>query len=142
MIEEFSIWLWWKRYFRSGRSAWCSTKEVSLKFCKVYRKNPVLGSLFKVACNFIKKWLQHRYFPADFDKSLRTPVLRNTSRRLLDIIKRVLYNGVATNLSEIRSIILIVKGRKGVQNKLRKCVIWYQERPSLFPGNSRLLFIE
>ena len=31
------------------------------------------------ACNFIEKRLQHRCFPMKFTKSLRTPLLQNTS---------------------------------------------------------------
>ena len=34
-------------------------------------------------CNFIKKSLQHRYFPVKFVKFLRTPFLQNTSRGCL-----------------------------------------------------------
>ena len=38
-----------------------------LKVCNIYRKTPVLESLFSKfssleACNFIKRWLQHRFF--------------------------------------------------------------------------------
>ena len=50
----------------------------------MYRKTLVLESLFtKVAglraCNFIKKKLQHRYFPVGIAKFLRTPFLLNTT---------------------------------------------------------------
>ena len=39
------------------------------------------------ACNFIKKRPWHRYFPVNFEKSLRTPFSQNTSgRRLLSIL--------------------------------------------------------
>ena len=42
----------------------------------------MLDSLFnKVAgfqdCNFIKRTLQHRYFPVNIAKFLRTPILKN-----------------------------------------------------------------
>ena len=35
------------------------------------------------ACNFIKKRLQHKFFPVKFAKFLRTPPLQNTSRGCL-----------------------------------------------------------
>ena len=35
------------------------------------------------ACNFIKKRLQHRCFPANIGKILKTPILRNICERLL-----------------------------------------------------------
>ena len=48
----------------------------SSKLCKFHRKKPVLESLLnKVAglsdCNFIKKRLQHKFFPVKFHKFLR-----------------------------------------------------------------------
>ena len=48
----------------------------------------MLESLFKKAaglqaCNFIKKKLQHRFFPAKFTKFLRTPIWKNICERLL-----------------------------------------------------------
>ena len=51
----------------------------SKKFRKFHRKTAVLESLFnKVAglktCNFIKKRLQHRCFPAKFEKFSRIPL--------------------------------------------------------------------
>ena len=64
------------------------------------------------------------------DKLLRVLVLQNTSGRLLLDIGST---RIATKLSEIRSVVLIVKGRKALQNKLQKCVIWCGERPILRP---------
>ena len=57
-------------------------KRCSKKFRKFYRKTPALESLFnKVAglqtCNIIKKKLQHRCFPVEFVKFLRTHILKN-----------------------------------------------------------------
>ena len=48
------------------------------KFCKFYRKTSVLESLFNKAavlkvCNSVKSRLQHRCFPAELAKFLRTP---------------------------------------------------------------------
>ena len=34
-------------------------------------------------CNFIKKRLQNRHFPANIGKSLRTPILKNICKWLL-----------------------------------------------------------
>ena len=52
-------------------------KNMFLKFRNIHSKISVLGSLFnKVAelqaCNFIKKWLQHRCFPVNTANLLRT----------------------------------------------------------------------
>ena len=49
----------------------------SLKYSNIYRKTPVLDSLFNKVLdlqtsNFIKKWLQHRCFPVNFANFLRT----------------------------------------------------------------------
>ena len=65
----------------------CSMKKLFLKFCNIYRKTPVLESLFdEVAglktCNFIKKRLQHRCFSVNILKFLRTPILKNICQRL------------------------------------------------------------
>ena len=51
-------------------------------------KTPVLESLFNKyaglkACNFIKKRLQHRFFPVKFAKILRTPFFTEHVRWLL-----------------------------------------------------------
>ena len=43
----------------------------------------MLESLFNKACSFIKKKLQHRCFPVNIAKFIRTPVLMNTCERLL-----------------------------------------------------------
>ena len=50
----------------------------SKKFRSIRRRIPVLESLFNNVvglqdCNFIKKRFQHRYFPVNFAKFLRTP---------------------------------------------------------------------
>ena len=49
----------------------------SCKFCNIHRKTPVLESLFNnlqifKACDVIKKRLQHRCFPVNAGKLLRT----------------------------------------------------------------------
>ena len=57
----------------------------SKKSRKIHGKTPVLESLLiklrSQACNFIKKTLQHWCFPANFEKFLRTPFLKNTFGR-------------------------------------------------------------
>ena len=54
----------------------------------MYRKTSVSESFFgKVtglqACNFIKKRLQHKVFPVDFAKFLKTLTLKNICEQLL-----------------------------------------------------------
>ena len=54
-------------------------KSCSEKFRKIHRKTPLLESLFnkvvaQKACNFIKKRLQHRRFPVNIAKRLRTAI--------------------------------------------------------------------
>ena len=58
----------------------CSIKKSVLKSFAIFRAKYSCWSLLnKVAglqaCNFIKKKLQHRYFPVNITKCLRTPIL-------------------------------------------------------------------
>ena len=71
-------------------------KRCLQKFRKFHRKTPVLESLFNAAqaCNFIKKRLQHRYFPVKFAKFLRTPILKNICERLLLNLSRILRSSI------------------------------------------------
>ena len=75
---------------------YCNTKvqkEPQEEFCKIsysnkfhniHRKMLVLESLFnKVAWKFIKKRLQHRCFPVNISKFVRTPILKNICERIL-----------------------------------------------------------
>ena len=68
-------------------------KRCSYEFRNIHRKATVLDSLFtKVAglkvCSFIKKRLQHRCFPVNIAKFLRTPILKNICKWLpLKLIK-------------------------------------------------------
>ena len=54
---------------------------------KLFKKTPMLKSLlnkfFHKACNFIKKWFQHRCFPVNIGKVLKPPVLKNNCVRPL-----------------------------------------------------------
>ena len=62
----------------------CSVKKVFLKiFCNFHRKMSVLESLF------IKKRLQHRCFPMNFVKYLRTPFYRTPLGEWFSIWQRV-----------------------------------------------------
>ena len=60
-------------------------------FCNILRKTPVLEALFDTiprfqVCNFIKNRLQHSFFHANFEKLLRTYILKNIYERvILDI---------------------------------------------------------
>ena len=60
-------------------------KKFLKKFRKCHRKTPVVESfLIKLqVCNFIKKRLQHKYFPVKFAKFLRTPFFTKHLRWLL-----------------------------------------------------------
>ena len=59
----------------------------SQTFCKIHRKKLVLEffsvKLQALACNFIKKRLQHRYFLVNFAKFLRVTFLQKSYKRLL-----------------------------------------------------------
>ena len=65
--------------------------------CNIPRKTPVLESLFnKVAglkaCNFIKKRFQHRRFPTNIAKFLRSSFLKiNTGQLLLNLLRSLVY---------------------------------------------------
>ena len=58
-------------------------KRCFWKFGKIHEKTPVSESLFDQVCNFVEKWLQHRVFPLNFAKILRTSILKNILKRLL-----------------------------------------------------------
>ena len=59
-------------------------KRCFQKFCRFHRKTTVLKSLFNTvadlqACSFIKNRLQHRCFPVEFTRFLRTPKLKSAN---------------------------------------------------------------
>ena len=64
-------------------------KRCSWKFCNIHKKTAVLKSPFNSswsrlqACNFLKKRLQHRCFPVNIVKFLRTSTLNICERLLL-----------------------------------------------------------
>ena len=83
-------------------------KSCSEEFCNIYRKVPMLESLFnKVAglCNFIKKRLQHKSSPVSIAKFLRIPILKNSKRLLLFAINW--SKGWSENVVSIRHICLV-----------------------------------
>ena len=65
----------------------CSVKKMFLRVLQISQKTPVLETLFnKVAglqVNYIKKRNQHRCFPVNNAKFLRTPTLKNICIKLL-----------------------------------------------------------
>ena len=68
----------------------CSTKKLFFKILQYSKKTPVLESRlflintdFRAAATLIKKRLQHRCFPANIAKFLRTTILKNICKRLL-----------------------------------------------------------
>ena len=75
---------------------WLISIKLELNICKLHRKTPALECIFnKVhevsslkACKFIKKLLQHRYFPWNFAKSLRTVFLKNASGGCLSYLAK------------------------------------------------------
>ena len=77
--------------FRGSRRC-CSIKKVFLKVLQNSQETPVSKSFFfnKAAglspATLLKKRLQHKCFSVNFAKFLRTPLLQNTSRRLLNYI--------------------------------------------------------
>ena len=63
-------------------------KEVLLKILQYLQENTCVGVFLKQVTglqvyNFIKKRLQHRCFPVNIAKFLRTPILKNICERLL-----------------------------------------------------------
>ena len=64
-------------------------RRCSEKLCKFLRKTPALESLFNNAADlwvstFLRKRLQHRWFPVKLAKfNLTTPILKNICERLL-----------------------------------------------------------
>ena len=55
----------------------------------VIRKAPVLESLFKKVDGLKEKRLQHRYFPVNIAKVLRTTFLQNASGRLFSLLGKL-----------------------------------------------------
>ena len=78
----------WKtsRYLHATSHRRCSVKKGVLKSFPNFIGKHLWCSLYLIklpACNFIKKRLQHKCFPVNFGKLLKTPVLKNIRERLL-----------------------------------------------------------
>ena len=74
----------------------CSIKKAVLKnFAKF------TGKQLK-ACNFIKKRLQHRCFPVNIAKFLRTPILKNICKPLLLIF--LIPLGITASAKKVRCL--------------------------------------
>ena len=63
-------------------------KAVLKNFLNIHRKTPVPQPLLNKfagleACKLVKKRLQHRCFPVNTEKFLRTPILKNICEQLL-----------------------------------------------------------
>ena len=69
--------------FRSSHQS-CSMQKGALRNFTKFTGKHLCQSLFGVRpATLLKKRLKHRCFPVNFMKFLRTPVLQNTSRRLI-----------------------------------------------------------
>ena len=53
-----------------------------VKTTKYSPENTCAGLSIQQTCNFIKKRVQHRCFPVNIAKFLKTPILRNVCERL------------------------------------------------------------
>ena len=77
----------YNRHLLDRSSYWrCSIKKMFLKALLNWQENTCAKDSFLIklqVCKFIKKKPWHRCFTVNFEKSLRTPFLRNTSGWLL-----------------------------------------------------------
>ena len=74
-----------KKFFEDTLQNRCSWK-----FSNIHRKNICVESIFK-------KRLQHRYFPENFAKCLRTPFLQNSSGPFIKTTENYLENLFSKN---------------------------------------------
>ena len=76
----------WKIYefFKTAEAATEGVfKKDAFKNFAIFTRKQLCWSLYRVfGVNFIKKRLQHRYFPANIKKFLRTLILKNICVRL------------------------------------------------------------
>ena len=90
---------------------------------KTFRKNfEYLQELLKLFCNFITKRLQHKCFPVNIGKLLRTPTLNNISvRMLLKLLQEVIVQDFlsAESLSNHTDLLILQKYQLlSIQNAL------------------------
>ena len=77
-------------------------KSCSKEFRNIYRKTPVLEFLFNKVAG-LKDRLQHRSFPVNIAKFLRTPILKNICEQLLLSLTLLNFLGNVLNNSEFRA---------------------------------------
>ena len=83
MVEENLV------EFRSSHRA-CSVKKAALKYFVIFTGKYLWWSVLLIkAWNVIKKRLQHRCFPVNIAKLLRTPILKNICERLLLLPEKI-----------------------------------------------------
>ena len=133
--QVFSEWFWrfghisLKPDYSEAAVRRCCSKQVYLKISHYSKKKYVLKSLsdkvvgLKV-CNYIKNRLQHRCFPVNFGKFLRTSVFIEHFRWLLlttvlNITDQKIWWRFVTSLiacSRIRSLFVCTAKNKGYAN--------------------------
>ena len=109
----------------------------SKRVCNIHWKTPVLGSLLKKFAglqtrNVVKKRLQHRRFPVNIAKFLRTPpILKKIGKRLLlkKHQKTCIKNSFFNVFYFILSIFLYLGCRSGF--------CFYSNSATLFPVNRK-----
>ena len=74
ILEKFNEQVFYKKIVLNNMSIFTG----KYLCCFFFNKNAGLQ-----ACNFIKKRLKHRCFPANTTKFLRTPILKNICERML-----------------------------------------------------------
>ena len=83
----------------------CSIKKLFLKILQYSKSCKILQIFFNEnvglqSCNFFKKRLQHRCFPVNIAKFLRTPVLKNICQRLFERFRTQINNITSNTWSE------------------------------------------
>ena len=93
----------------------CSVIKVFLKISLILQETPVLESLFnKVAglqaCNFIKKRLQHRYFPVKIAKFFKKTFFEEYLRKTASVVSfswHLFWSLFLMNLQVLRFVTLL-----------------------------------
>ena len=92
-------------------------KKLFSKISQISQEKNLFWILFLIklqaqTCNFVKKRLQHRYFPVKFAKFLRTPILKNICERLLLNLSGILPSSMKrfqTNIQTEKPIFKMAK---------------------------------
>ena len=99
-------------------------KKAALKNFAIFTEKHLPSSLFLnknvglQSWNFIKKRLQHRFFPANIAKFFRTPVLENICERLFERFSTWASN-ITSNMGIEEDIFSKTKQNKTIQNLAR-----------------------